>query len=507
MMNTHLTMRGESVIAFIERYCLIPDGAGVGKPMRLANFQKDCIRAIYDNPAGTRCGLLSIARKNGKTGLIAALLLAHLIGPEARQNAQLVSGAMSRDQAALVFNLAAKMVQLSPKLSELIRVVPSGKRLIGLPLNTEFRALAADGRTAHGLSPALAILDEVGQVRGPQSDFVDAITTSQGAHDHPLLLVISTQAASDADLLSVWLDDAQASQDPRIVCHLYTAPESCELSDQNAWHSANPALGLFRSEDDLAHHMAEAERMPSKENTARNLLLNQRVSTHAPFVSVGVWKQCGAEPLPFDGPVYGGLDLSSRTDLTAFVLVGKRAGAWQVRPYFWTPKQGLLERARRDREPYDVWVRKGYLHTTPGATVDFEDVAQGITEIVADLNVHAIAFDRWRMDVLNKEFDRLGVSLPFEPFGQGFKDMSPAIDSLEAELLNARIAHGMHPVLTMCARNAVTSKDPAGGRKLDKSKGTGRIDGMQALAMAVGVAQASAPPEISVYETRGLRFI
>ena len=506
-MSTHLTMRGASVIAFIERYCLIPDGAGVGKPMRLADFQKEFIRAIYDNPAGTRCGLLSIARKNGKTGLIAALLLAHLIGPEARQNAQLVSGAMSRDQAALVFNLAQKMVQLSPKLSDLVRIVPSSKRLIGLPLNTEFRALAAEGRTAHGLSPVLAILDEVGQVRGPQSDFVDAITTSQGAHDNPLLLVISTQAASDADLLSVWLDDAQASADPRIVCHLYTAPEDCDLGDQKAWYRANPALGLFRSKDDLAHQMAEAERMPSKENAARNLLLNQRVSTHAPFVSVGVWKQCGADPLPFDGPVYGGLDLSSRTDLTAFVLIGKRAGVWQVRPYFWTPKQGLLERARRDREPYDVWVRKGYLHTTPGATVDFEDVAQGITEIVADLDVRVIAFDRWRMNVLSKEFDRLGVNLPFEPFGQGFKDMSPAIDSLEAELLNARIAHGMHPVLTMCARNAVTTKDPAGGRKLDKSKVTGRIDGMQALAMAVGVAQASSQPEVSVYETRGLRFI
>ena len=126
---------------------------------------------------------------------------------------------------------------------------------------------------------------------------------------------------------------------------------------------------------------------------------------------------------------------------------------------------------------------------------------------MADLDVRVIAFDRWRMDVLSKEFERLGVNLPFEPFGQGFKDMSPAIDSLEAELLNARIAHGMHPVLTMCARNAVTTKDPAGGRKLDKSKGTGRIDGMQALAMAVGVAQVSSPPEVSAYATHGILFI
>lgn len=499
--------RGEKVIAFIERYCLVPDGTGVGQPLTLAQFQKDFIRAVYDNPAGTRRAFLSIARKNGKTGLIAALLLAHLVGPEAKRNAQLVSGAMSREQAALVFNLAEKMVRLSPRLSEFVRIIPSGKRLVGLRMNTEFRALAADGRTAHGLSPVLAILDEVGQVRGPRNDFVDAITTSQGAHDSPLLLVISTQAAHDADLLSVWLDDAQSSSDPRIVCHLYTAPDGCVLNDPEGWRAANPALGLFRSEDDLAEQMKQAQRMPSMENTARNLLLNQRISTDAPFVSASIWKQCGTEPRPFEGPVYGGLDLSARTDLTALVLIGKCDGSWQVRPYFWTPHNGLYERAKRDREPYDQWVRMGCLHTTPGATVDYEHVAQNISEIVADLDIQAIAYDRWRMDLLNKEFGRIGVTLPLVPFGQGFKDMSPAIDSLEAELLNGRMAHGMHPVLTMCARNATTVKDPAGGRKLDKSRFTGRIDGMQAMAMAMGVAQTSQEPEESGYATHGILFI
>lgn len=159
--------RAARVIAFIEKHCMTPDGAHVGAPMVLAKFQKDFLRDVYDNPAGTRRAILSVSRKNGKTGLIAGLLLAHLVGPEAKQNSQIVSGAMSRDQASLVFNLAAKMVQLSPTLSSLVRIIPSGKRLIGLPLNTEYRALAADGKTAHGLSPVLAILDEIGQVRGP----------------------------------------------------------------------------------------------------------------------------------------------------------------------------------------------------------------------------------------------------------------------------------------------------------------------------------------------------
>lgn len=482
--------RAARIIEFVERYCVTPDGAQVGQPMVLAEFQKQFIRDVYDNPAGTRRAILSVSRKNGKSGCIAALLLAHLVGPEAKQNAQIVSGAMSRDQAALVFNLASKMVQLSPKLSSIVRIIPSGKRLLGLPLNTEYKALAADGKTAHGLSPVLAILDEIGQVRGPQSDFIDAITTSQGAHAEPLLIAISTAAANDADLLSTWIDDARASQDPRIVCHVYEAPAGCDLLDVEAWKAANPALGLFRSLDDLREQMTQAQRMPSAENSARNLLLNQRVSTFSPFISPDVWKSCGKGELSssFDGPVFAGLDLSARTDLTALVIVGQVDGVWHVQPHFWTPSQGLEERARRDRAPYDVWHRQGVLRTTPGATVDYEHVAADMLEIFADLDVQAIAYDRWRIDLMRKELDRLGADLPLVEWGQGYKDMAPALDALEAELLNGRIAHGGHPLLTWCAANAVVTKDPTGARKLDKAKATGRIDGLQALAMSMGVA-------------------
>src|SRR3546814_734192 len=250
--------------------------------------------------------------------------------------------------------------------------------------------------------------------------------------------------------------------------------------------------------------MVQAQRMPIMENRARNLLLNQRVSTEAPFVSPDVWKANGAKPVPFEGPVFAGLDLSARHDLTALVLAGKVAGVWQVFPHFWTPAQGLVERSKRDRAPYDVWARQGFLRTTPGASVDYEHVAADIAEIVAGLDLHAIAFDRWRMDILSRELDRMGLSLPLVPWGQGYKDMAPALDALEAELLNARVAHGGHPVLTMCAANATTVKDPAGGRKLDKSRSTGRIDGMQALAMAIGISQTAEAPPVDPYATRGL---
>lgn len=499
--------RATRVIQFLERHCLTPDGAHVGKPLVLAEFQKQFIRDVYDNPHGTRRAILSVSRKNGKSALLAGLILCHLVGPEAKQNSQLVSGAMSRDQAALVFNLAAKMVQLSPKLTAIVRIVPSGKRLIGLPLNTEYKALAADGKTAHGLSPVFAVLDETGQVRGPQSDFIDAITTSQGAHAAPLLIVISTSAANDADLLSIWIDDAKASKDPRIVCHVYAAPEGCDLMDEAAWRAANPALGVFRNEDDLREQMTQAQRMPSMENTARNLLLNQRISTVSPFISPNVWQSCAGQVLPFgDTPVYCGLDLSARTDLTALVITGRIAGVWHVVPHFWTPEVGLVDRARRDRAPYDVWARQGYLHTTPGATVDFEFVAQDIATLLSGLNVQAIAYDRWRIDLMKKEFDRIGCDLPLVNWGQGFKDMAPALDALEAELLNARVAHGGHPVLAMCAANAIVVKDPAGGRKLDKGRATGRIDGLQAMAQAFGVAAMAAEAQ-EIYSSGEFTFI
>lgn len=499
--------RAARIINFIERYCVTPEGAHVGRPLVLADFQKDFIRQVYGNPAGTRRAILSIARKNGKSGLIAGLLLAHLVGPEAQQNSQIVSGAMSRDQAALVFNLACKMIQQSPKLAPLVRIIPSGKRLIGLPLNVEYKALAADGKTAHGLSPVLAILDEIGQVRGPQSDFIDAITTSQGAHENPLLIAISTQAASDADLLSQWIDDAKRSDDPRIVAHVYAAPEGCDLMDESAWRAANPALGIFRSLDDLREQMAQAVRMPSMQNSALNLLLNLRVSTESPFISPDVWKACAGGVSNFgQSPVFAGLDLSARTDLTALVLVGQDDdGVWQVQSHFWTPEQGLQDRARRDRAPYDVWVKQGFMRTTPGRTVDFGHVAADMLEILDGVDVQAIAFDRWRINELRRELDKLGAELPLVEHGQGFRDMAGALDALEAELLNQRINHGGHPVLTMCAANATTVRDPAGNRKLDKSRATGRIDGMQALAMAMGAA--SRAEASTAYQGDGFMFV
>ena len=238
--------RGEKVCAFIEQYCKIPEGAQVGQPIKLMQFQKQFILDVYDNPHGTSRADLSVARKNGKSALVVAVVLAHLIGPEAKQNSQIISGARSRDQVSLVFKLSEKMIRLSPELSKIVRIVPSQKMLIGLICNVEYKAISAESGTAHGYSSSLAILDEVGQACGPHDAFIEAIETAQRAHDDPLLTAISTQAATDGDLFSIWLDDVAHAKDQRIISHLYTAPKDCQILDKKAWRVANPALATFR---------------------------------------------------------------------------------------------------------------------------------------------------------------------------------------------------------------------------------------------------------------------
>jgi len=491
--------RGEKVCKFIEVYCKVPEGAHVGKPMVLLEFQRRFILDIYDNPAGTSRAYLSIARKNGKSATIAALVLAHLVGPEAKLNSQIISGAQSRDQAAIIWKLADKMVNLSAELRKIVRSVPSSKMLVGLPMNVEFRSIASESRTAAGLSPVVAILDEIGQVSGPRDEFIEQIETSQGAHLSPLLVAISTQAATDADMFSQWLDDARQSHDPRIVCHVHAAPEGCDLMDREAWRQANPALGAFRSEQDMADFAERAARLPSSENSFRWLFLNQRIEASSPFISRAVWQSCGEPVLPIDDvPVYAGLDLSATNDLTALVLIGNVDGVWQVHPYFWLPEDGLREKARADRVPYDLWKDQGFILAAPGKSVDYEYVAGFLRGLFEKYDIRKVAFDRWGFRhlqpwLLKAGFSEAEIAEHFLEFGQGMQSMSPALRELEGEILNGRIAHANHPVLTMCMAGAVVQTDPAGNRKLNKEKSRSRIDGAVALTMAVGAAPTSDP--------------
>jgi phage terminase large subunit-like protein len=478
--------RGNRNIAWIESHCFVPEGALVGQPVKLRAWQKKIIRGLYDRPI--RRAIISMGRKNGKSSFAAFLTLLHLVGPEARPNSQLFSAAQSRDQAAILFSLAAKMVRMNHDLLRYVTVRDTAKQLFCQELGTLYRALSADASTAYGLSPVFVVHDELGQVRGPRSELYEALETASGAQVDPLSVIISTQAPKAADLLSVLIDDARTNPETKLF--LYTAPPERDPFTKTAIKAANPAFGDFLNPKVVMEQAEGAKRMPSREAAFRNLILNQQVNMTDPFVTRSVWEaNAGAPDFSLVREVYIGVDLSARNDLTALVVVGRdEDGVFHVAPYFYTPLQGLQERAHRDREPYDLWVREGYITATPGASIDYAYAAEQLVELCDTFHVKSIPFDRWRIDVLKQALGRRAVELPLIAFGQGFKDMTPALDTLESLLLDARIRHGGHPVLDMCAENAVATRDPAGNKKLDKSKATGRIDGMVALAMAIGAA-------------------
>src|SRR5215471_13571852 len=492
---------GEEIIAWIETNCRVPEGALIGQPIRLMDWQKREILRIYDNPATTRRAIISVGRKSGKTCTAACLLLVHLAGPAAIPNSQLYSAAQSRDQAGLLFALAAKIVRMSPALSAAIVCRDGTKQLHCPAKGTLYRALSADASTAYGLSPVFVCHDELGQVRGPRSELYEALETATASQLAPLSIIISTQATNDSDLLSILIDDAIAGHDPRVVCSLYTAPPDADPFDVATIKLANPALGNFQNPDEVLAMAADAKRMPAREAAYRNLVLNQRIEASSPFVTPQQWKACAGEPLDLRGrDVFAGLDLSETRDLTALVVIGQdiRDGTWHVRPTFWLPNDGLADKAHADRVPYDSWHAQGFLETTPGSSVSYEYIAHHLREVFDQHRVAKIAFDRWNMQhlkpwLLNAGFSERVIEDKFVGFGQGFKSMSPALRDLESVILEKKLRHGDHPILQMCASNAVIDRDPAGNRKLSKKRSTGRIDGMTALVMAFGVTPLKAP--------------
>lgn len=504
-----LVSRGDRNIAWIERNCYIPEGKFVGQPVRLTDEQKEWIRRIYDSP--TRMFILSMGRKNAKTATSAFLLLLHLCGPEAKPNSQLFSAAQSREQAGVLYALAAKIIRFSPTLSQYVVVRDSLKQLFCGELGTLYRALSADAPTAYGLSPAFIVHDELGQVKGPRSDLYEALETAGAGQESPLSIIISTQAPTDADLLSTLIDDALKGTDKTVKVALYTANEKDDPFSEKAIRAANPHFDAFMNRDEVLKQAASAKRMPSREASFRNLILNQRIETRNPFVSKAVWMENGGSPQGDleRAKVYGGLDLSSVSDLTALVLIAEDGDGWDVFPTFWLPAEGLEEKARADREMYDVWAREDppMLQTAPGASIQYEFIAEHLRGVFDRCDVQAMAFDRYNMRFLKPWLVKAGFTEAelekFIDFGQGFISMSPALRELESLLLARKIRHGMHPVLTMCARNATVVMDPAENRKFVKGKTTGRIDGMVALAMAVGVkpqaAEKKPPPAFQMF--------
>jgi len=473
--------------------------------LKLPEFMKEDFRQIYDNKHGTRRAIISRGRKNAKTTEAAMLVLLHLCGPEAKtnQNSQIYSDATSRDQAALIFNLACKMIRQDVRLFQNITIKEAGKILICSTLGTSYRALSAEATTAFGLSPSLIIHDELGQVRGPRSTLYEALETATAAQANPLSIIISTQAPNDSDLLSMLIDDALAGHDKRTVLRLDFADKSFDDPfSEAAIRAANPGLNIFMNKREVLAMAEDARRMPARQAEYENLVLNRRVEMNNPFVSAVAWKACGEPVGDLRGiDVYGGLDLSAVQDLTALILMGRRGRSWHVLPTFWLPEEGLAEKAQRDRVPYDLWKREGHLETTPGNSISYEYVATRLFALFGRYRIKKIGFDRWGMKylrpwLLKAGFTEQQVDDVFVEVGQGTFSMTPALRDMEQSIVEREISHGNHPVLAMCASCAIV-EGADNARKLSKHKSSGRIDGMVALAEAFAVAPL-APKQIDV---------
>ena len=496
--------RVNEIIGFIEKL-VVPSGVGAGEPFKLRPWQKKFINKVYgpikNNRRVVRRAVFSVGRKNGKTALIATLVLVHLCGPEQEINGEIYSAANERDQAAIVFKYVQQIIELEPELAAMLKIVPSTKTLVNYGNGTVYRALSADAGSKMGLNPSMVIYDELGQSKN--RDLYDALDTSMGARENPLFVVISTQNPDPQHILSELIDDGLNSDDPTTVVELHTTPDDTEdIYTVDAWKKSNPALGDFRSLEDLEILANRAKRMPSFESAFRNLYLNQRIDAKNPVIPRAEWMACKDEDCKIlqDEKIYLGLDLSATTDLCALAAVsannGDRVAAW-----FWKPGALIDDHEKRDRVPYRAWVGMGLIDAPDDArAIDFGYIAYKLGEIAASYNVLGVAFDRWRIDFLLKELAAAGIDawvdgkdkriaggLRLIPWGQGFKDMGPSVDALETSIIERNFTHNGNPVLTWNVSNAMAITDPAGNRKLDKSKSRFRIDGVVAVTMAIGL--------------------
>lgn len=425
-------------------------------------------------------------------------MLGHLIGPEAIKNGEIYSAANDREQAAQVFKVAAQMVRADPELLALVKVVDSTKSIACYGNGSFYRAISAEAGTKHGLNPTVVIFDELAQAKS--RELYDVLDTSMGARAEPLFVTISTQSNDPEHILSKLIDDGLNAGDPTICVHLYAVPDDCpDIFDPKVWKLANPALGDFRSAADFKALADKARRMPADEPSFRNLFLNQRFSADTPLIARVDWKACQGDAGLKDGEeIYLALDNASTTDLAALVAVSAKDGD-RVAAWFWKPQALVEEHSRRDfgtgTRRYEEWAEAGWLDLTPGRSIQPAFIVAKVAELAARYRVLGLAYDRWRIADFLRHLGEEGVvahvdegdGIRLVAWGQGFRDMAPAVDAFERAVLDGKLRHPGSPVLTWNVGNAVVVTDPAGNRKLDKAKARFRIDGAIATAMALGL--------------------
>lgn len=467
-----------------------------------------CIQV--DSPSGLfLAGETLIPTHNSE---IAAAIALYMLFGDGEPGAEVYSAAADRDQAAIVFNTAAAMVRQSKGLLKRCKIIDSQKRIVIPGTNSFWRVLSAEAYTKHGLNPHCVIFDELHAQ--PNRDLWDVLTTGFGAREQPLLVAITTAGYDRNSICYEQYDYARRVsageiEDPTYFSAVYEVPaEEEDWRDERVWKAANPALGDFRSLDELRQMAARAENVPALQNTFRRLYLNQWTEQSERWIDMEAWDASAGtvnvEELA-GRECYGGLDLASTTDIAALALVfpGTEEGdPARVLMHYWIPADQMQERVNRDRVPYDVWVRDGRMTATEGNVIDYAAIRQHILEASEKYNIREIAFDRWGAIQLVQELE--GEGLTMVPMGQGFASMSAPTKEFLTRILGKTLWHGGDPVLRWMAGNVQVKQDAAANLKPDKSASTEKIDGIVAAIMGLDrvIRHEQAAP--SVYEERGL---
>ena len=495
-------------------------GTWAGKPFELIDWQEQIIRDLFGvlKPNGYRqfnTAYIEIPKKQGKSELAAAVALLLLCG-DGEERAEVYGCAADRNQAKIVFDVAVDMVRFCPALSKRVKILESQKKITYLPTNSSYQVLSADVANKHGFNTHGVIFDELHTQ--PNRKLFDVMLQGSGdARMQPLYFLITT-AGNDTNSICYEvhqkaIDIAEGRKvDPTFYSVIYGAAENEDWTDPKVWKKANPSLGITVGIDKVRAACESARQNPGEENAFRQLRLNQWVKQSVRWMPMDKWDAC-AFPVSEDdleGRIcYGGLDLSSTTDITAFVLVFPpldEEDKYYILPYFWIPEETLDLRVRRDHVPYDLWERQGTLMTTEGNVVHYGYIEKFIEQLGERFNIREIAFDRWGAVQMVQNLEGMGFTVV--PFGQGFKDMSPPTKELMKLVLEERIAHVGHPVLRWMMDNIYIRTDPAGNIKADKEKSTEKIDGAIATIMGLDRAiRCGNDTGASVYDSRGLLLI
>lgn len=521
--------KAERVVKFINNL-KHTKGVWHGVPFDLLPWQDRIIRDIFgtvkeDGFRQYNTAYVEIPKKNGKSEIAAAIAL-YLTCGDNEWGAEVYGCAADRQQASIVFDVAVDMVDQCPALKKRIKPIISQKRLVYMPLGSFYQVLSAEAYTKHGLNVHGVVFDELHAQ--PGRELFDVMTKGSGdARKQPLFFLITTAGNNRNSICYEIHQKADAilrgkKFDPTFYPVIYGINDEDDWKDEANWYKANPSLGHTIDIEKVRTAILSAKENPAEENIFRQLRLNQWVKQSVRWMPMDVWDKCS-----FDVDIdklkgrecYGGLDLSSSNDITAFVLIfpprlhGRAVDEindqptadddrYYVLPYFWIPEENLKLRVKRDHVPYDVWEKQGFVKTTEGNVIHYGFIEGFIEELGTMFNIKEIAFDRWGAVQMVQNLEGMGFKVV--PFGQGYKDMSPPTKELMKLTLEKRIAHGGHPVLKWMMDNIHVRTDPAGNIKPDKEKSTEKIDGAVALIMALDRAIRNLGSLGSVYDERGI---